>query len=110
MTVPEDFGSWYKLKKLITGKDGHTRGAVIRVPTNNGQTTLLQRLLQLLYPMEMIRKPTSAATTVVEPERGVDTNTEPLSEGTTVEDTPVRRSRRSAATQASDHLLPRTRF
>ena len=40
-------------ERLITGKDGHIRGAVLKLPTKNGQFTSLQRPLHLLYPLEI---------------------------------------------------------
>ena len=90
---PRGFWNLAKVEKLITGRDGHVRGAVIRVPTNNGQTTLLQRPLQLLYPLEMTRQPTSTATASTEPDGGVDSNAEPLSESASADGPAVRRSR-----------------
>lgn len=37
----------------MTGKDGHTRGAILRVAARGEQSTTLQRPLQLLYPLEI---------------------------------------------------------
>ena len=37
----------------ITGRDGKTRGAVVKVPAKNGGTTTLRCPLQLLYPLEI---------------------------------------------------------
>ena len=36
---PRGFWKLARVEKLIAGKDGHTRGAAIRVSANNGQTT-----------------------------------------------------------------------
>ena len=46
------------------GKDGRVRGAVLKHPAKDGQTTLLHRPLQLLYPLEIncqVGKQTSVA-------------------------------------------------
>ena len=64
----------------------------------------MQRPLQLLYPLEMTRQPTSASNASTEPDGGVDSNAEPLSESALADGPAVRRSRRSAATQASDRI------
>ena len=70
MTDPEDSGSWQRLK-FITRKDKQIRGAVIRLLNNNGQTILLHRPLQLLYPLEMTRQMTSTAKTSTDSDGGV---------------------------------------
>ena len=36
---------------MFSGKDGHVRGAVLAVASRSGQSTTLQRPLQLLYPL-----------------------------------------------------------
>ena len=45
-----------RINSLITGKDGHVRGAVLHVPSDKGIKTL-QRPLQHLYPLEVTSKP-----------------------------------------------------
>ena len=42
---------------MITGRDGQVRGAVLKVASKNGQPSVLQRPLQLLYPLEVDGKP-----------------------------------------------------
>ena len=41
------------MTKLLTGKDGHHRGAVLKVAARGGRAATLQRPLQLLYPLEI---------------------------------------------------------
>ena len=43
------------IQKLMIGKDGQTRGAVLRVASAKGQSTctVLQHPLQRLYPLEI---------------------------------------------------------
>ena len=41
-----------KVHQLIKGHDGLVRGAIVRVPTKEGKTTLLRRPLRCLYPLE----------------------------------------------------------
>ena len=41
-----------RMKQLITGRDGRVRAAILVVPSRNGQTSTLQRPIQLLYPLE----------------------------------------------------------
>ena len=40
-----------KVEALITGNDGSTCGAVLRVANKGGRTTTLQRPVQLIYPL-----------------------------------------------------------
>ena len=55
-----------KVERLIAGKDGVVRGAVLKVGSNSGPPTTLQRPLQLLYPLEISSE--SPATNVTVPE------------------------------------------
>ena len=41
-----------KIYRLIKGHDGLVRGAIVRVPTKDGKTTLPRRPLKCLYPLE----------------------------------------------------------
>ena len=41
-----------ELTKLLTGKDGHSRGAILRVAARGGRATTMQWPLQILYPLE----------------------------------------------------------
>ena len=44
-------GKLAKVEEVVTGQDGHSRGAVIRVPGRN-RSRLLRRPIQRLYPLE----------------------------------------------------------
>ena len=51
--LPWSFWKLVRVLDLITGRDGKTRGAVVRVPVKNDETTTLRRPLQLLYPLDI---------------------------------------------------------
>ena len=51
--LPRGFWKIARVMRLLTGKDGHQRGAVLRVAARGGQATTLQRPLQLLYPLKI---------------------------------------------------------
>ena len=41
------------MQRLVKGDDGHVRGAILKVPSRTGQTTILRRPLKCLYPLEV---------------------------------------------------------
>ena len=47
-------GFWklVRIQKLIKGHDSQMRGAVVRVPANDGKTTLMKCPLKSLHPLE----------------------------------------------------------
>ena len=51
--LPRGFWKVARVTRLLTGKDGQHRGAVLRVAARGEQETTLQRPLQLLYPLEI---------------------------------------------------------
>ena len=103
---PRGFWKLAKIETLITGKDGQVRGAVIRVPSKDGQTTLLQRPLQLLYPLEITRQVDSITDVPTESDSVADLcDAEPPDKSTPPDKPAVRRSQRAAATEASDRIM-----
>ena len=52
-SLPRSFWKLARVKELITGQDGSTCGAVLKVSTRSGGTTTLRRPVQLLYPLEL---------------------------------------------------------
>ena len=50
---PRGFWNLGKVEKTLPGRDGLVRSAVIHVYTNDKQTKLFLRLVQLLYPIEI---------------------------------------------------------
>ena len=52
-SLPRSFWKLARVQELIDGRDGKTRGAVIKIPASDGKTTTLRRPLQLLYPLEI---------------------------------------------------------
>ncbi len=51
--MPRGFWRLARVESTIVGRDGHTRGAVLRLSTKGGRTTMLQRPIQRLYPLEI---------------------------------------------------------
>lgn len=45
------------VKELLTGKDGQTRAATVRIVSRDRQHTILNRPIQLLYPLELHCEP-----------------------------------------------------
>jgi hypothetical protein len=68
---PRGFWKLAKIEELITGKDKRVRGAVIRVPAKDGKITVLQRPLQLLYPLEITQRMNSTVDTSTESDSGI---------------------------------------
>jgi len=80
-----------KVEGLIIGRDGKTRGATVRVSSRDGGTTILQRPLSLLYPLE-VRSPD-----VTFPPIQPDQQPSPEQDD---EQPPTRRPQRAAASRA----------
>ena len=89
--LPRSFRKLARVQELIIGRDGNTRGAVLKVPTKNGGTTTLRRPVQLLYPLELRCE--------IQPNQE-----EQISEEQQVERTPRQRPKRQAATEARDRI------
>ena len=49
---PRAFLKLGRIKEVLVGRDGETRGAVLRVSGGGRKSTLLQRPVQLLYPSQ----------------------------------------------------------
>lgn len=101
---PRGFWKLARVKETIVGKDGRVRGAVLKLPAKDGQTTLLRRPLQLLYPLEIncqVGEQTSAKEDSNSADEGEleQTDEEAPSERAT-----CRRSQRTAARQANNQL------
>ena len=104
-------GMWKlaRIQSLITGSDGRTRGAVVRVLSSGGPSTL-QRPLQRLYPVEVTTGSVHHQRSTSSPEEGhtpeTEVTTEPESEPVNVDvSRPVSaRPRRAAAATARDRL------
>ena len=80
------FWKFAKVEKLLTGRDGLVREAILRVSSRNGRATILQRPLQLLYPLEVSQlggPPDVEAATVTEEGVNVDATED------ATEDTPL---------------------
>ena len=52
-SLPRSFWELSCVQKLIVGQDGETRGATLRVINKKGKSALMNRPVQLLYPMEI---------------------------------------------------------
>lgn len=95
--LPRSFWKLAKVEEVITGRDGQPRGAVLRVPAKNGQTTTLRRPLQLLYPLEGRRRCDEVEDTSENTEKD---HQEPQEQ----EQPSLRRPKRQAAAQAQDWI------
>ena len=52
-SLPRSFWKLGRVDKLITGRDGQTRGATVSIASNGRHSTTLNRPLQLLYPLQI---------------------------------------------------------
>lgn len=97
---PRAFWRLARVKRLITGRDGRVRAAILTVPSSDGHTSTFQRPIQLLYPLETDGK-TSSGNQVPEAEPTVLQPTPPTQDPS--EETRVR-PRRAAALRANERL------
>jgi hypothetical protein len=70
--TPRTLWKLAKVEEVVTGRDSHSRGAVIRVPGKN-HSKLLRRPIQRLYPLETGHEESEGDnpkndTTIAEPE------------------------------------------
>jgi hypothetical protein len=91
-----------RVSKLITGRDGHPRGAVLHVPSG-GNDGVLQRPIQHLYPLE-VAATTTRNTEVIPPIGLSPVSPQVDSEPTSNAESPRVRPRRAAASEARDRL------
>ena len=106
-------GFW-KLGRVLVGRDGAARGATIQVAGHGRQATALNRPIQLLYPLEVsagLAAPSAPAETgEAEPElsRNSQSNTDVSKQQELVDKPDMTippRSKRAAARNARDRLL-----
>jgi len=57
---PRAFWKLAQVKELIKGQDGKSRAAILSVSSEKGRTTVLQRPIQLLYPLGLSESPAPA--------------------------------------------------
>ena len=108
-----------RVKELITGTDGQTRGAIIYTTSRDNRPSLLRRPTQRLYPLEINHEeeadsPLSHTEATVQErvqDRSESTGLEKIQESQTkeVQDTPTQRARpiRAAAREARDKIFAR---
>lgn len=104
---PRGFWRLGQVDRLITGKDGHTRGAVVRLSNKNGHSTTLQRPLQLLYPLEISHcseppQQNLSTKSISQPE--INSENEQPQDFLNKDNSPHRRPVRQAASRARDHF------
>ena len=83
------------MQSLISGKDGEVRGAILKVGSKDGSSTVLQRPLQLIYPLEVNSGPTTPP-----PSEQDDDTVDRLCPSTPQETAEPPRPRRKAALKA----------
>ena len=99
-----------KVDALIKGADEQVRGAVIRVPSRDGRTTILRRPVNQLYPLEIscndeLRGRSEASRSVSSVEPVTPAGTVPTeSEISQLTDSEARRPQRAAAQRARDWM------
>ena len=92
---PRGFWKLAKVQKLIIGQDGEIRGATLKVGSKDGTPTVLQRPLQLIYPLEINSGPPTAPVSGQE-----DDPVEQLHPSTSQEQADHPRPKREAALKA----------
>ena len=115
---PRGFWRLGHVKEVLVGKDDKIRGAVIRVAGKGRQTKLLQRPLQLIYPLEVCApsgKSEPSEPELETPKQSSNTTDDsqnprpgsPQEERSQVElqEPPPHRPRRTAAIEARDRLM-----
>ena len=117
---PRGFWRLGRVKEVLVGRDEKIRGVVLRVAGKRHQAKLLQRPLQLLYPLEICGPPfeselskpefedsEQSTSVAVSPDSGQNPNQEtPQEDCSQVEpQCPLHRSRRAAAVKARDRLM-----
>ena len=95
---PRGFWKMAKVQKLITGRDGQTRGAVLKVANRNGKRATLQRPVQCIYPLGV----TQSETFDDEPEAPDDVQNPELEENRGTE--PPTRPQRNSAMKSRNHV------
>jgi hypothetical protein len=114
---PRGFWRLAKVEKTIRGRDGVTRGAVVRVANKKGKSTTLCRPVQHLFPLEVHQTPSLEQESHLDQEI-VDPTTDELMQSTTPDDVPLQqpvatdessdppqRSRRAAFHRARDRIM-----
>ena len=96
---PRAFWKLARVKKLIVGRDGLPRGAVLRLPRKDGQQTTLQQPLQLIHPLEI----SSESLPSVDKSQDNDSN-EDTSRHDSAEQPPCPRQQRPSAARARDRM------
>ena len=105
---PRGFWKLGRVKEIIVGRDGHIRGAVLRVSLGNGKTSVPKCLIQLLYPLEVycttITRTSSAAQIQIMEETVTESmeSATPHTEG--VNDEVPKRPMRASASHARDRI------
>ena len=86
-----------KVQKLLTGRNGQTCGAVLKVANRNGKHATLQRPVQHIYPLGVTQ-----SETFDEPETPDNAQNPELKENRETE--PLRHPQWNSALRACDHV------
>ena len=93
--MPRGFWKVARVTKLLMGKDGRARGAILKVSARIDQATTLQRPLQLLYLLEIHCSASK--------DDGASSDEQPIVSEDNNE-LEVRKSRRTASVKAQEHF------
>ena len=112
--LPRGLWKLGKIMSVMKGQDGYIRGATVRIGNKDGQKVLLNRPIQLLYPLEV-----QSEESVSEEDHGSESSDEPVqvtgdigtptpdneTDGEQTESEVPRRSQRAAAQRADANRI-----
>lgn len=112
---PRGFWRLGRVEKVLVGRDDKIRGAILKVAGQGRQAKLLQRPLQLIYPLEIRAPSKESERSEPEPEQSSNTSDDSHTQGPEApqevrsqvepQDPPPRRRKRIAAIEARDRLM-----
>ena len=102
---PRGFWRLGRVVKVLPGRDGVIRGAILRVAGKGRRATLLERPISLLYPLETCVDDCDKENCVT---TALPTDTDSGTQDKESTSEPARRSRRVAACEARDRILAQT--
>ena len=97
--LPRGLWKLGRIIELLKGRDGHFRAAIVKTTRTDGQSMLLRRPIQLLYPLELSESSRISTKKGTSPNTIVD-DSEPSMEEAAIPN--LRRSKRAAAQQGDD--------
>ena len=111
--LPRSLWKLGKIERVIPGRDGLIRGALIRVAKRGREATHLSRAISLLYPLETVIGTTTNDSPTGDEDTATDQNSSQVSDTVVTQDTtskdnespPHKRPSRRAAFEARDRTI-----